>query len=182
MEGGMRMDAAEIGKLEEMSEVERKKYIDKKGGSQQEKMLLSLDSGRVSLYTVKLKDQIELTADCDVVLSHSKQGLQENNKYLFTLVYKEKGLIGSTERRLTLGTDSDSARRDWAFSLMLACKWSQNPESHNVLVGDRTGSGTVSGAGGSKNSGTGARDSLSYINELKRQQHFTQALEVATDK
>lgn len=57
-------------------------------------------------------------------MNNNKVGLSENNKFMFTLLYKEKGLLTSTQRKLTLGIDSDSARRDWAFSIMLATKWS----------------------------------------------------------
>lgn len=57
-------------------------------------MLLSLDSGRVSVYSCKLKDQIALpNSDCDIVMNNNKVGLSENNKFMFTLLYKEKGLI-----------------------------------------------------------------------------------------
>jgi hypothetical protein len=63
---------------------------------------------------------------------------------------------GSNERRLTLGTNSEAARREWAFSLMLATKWGV----------DHSGSG-----GGAKGTSS-ARDSLSYVNELKKQQSF----------
>ena len=62
-------------------------------------------------------------------MTHAKQGLQENNKYMFTLIYLEKGLISDTKQRLVLGTESDSIRRDWAFSLMLASKWNLNEAS-----------------------------------------------------
>lgn len=62
-------------------------------------------------------------------MTHAKPGLQENNKYKFTLVYLEKGLISDTKQRLVLGSDSDSSRRDWAFSLMLASKWNLNEAS-----------------------------------------------------
>ena len=59
---------------------------------------------------------------------------------------------GSTERRLTLGTDSEVTRRDWAFSIMLATKW-----------------GLDQGSGGSGKAYSQVRDSLSYVNELKKQ-------------
>ena len=59
---------------------------------------------------------------------------------------------GTTERRLILGTDSEVARRDWAFSIMLATKWGVDQGS--------SGSGKASGQ---------VRDSLSYVNELKKQ-------------
>jgi hypothetical protein len=48
---------------------------------------------------------------------------------MFTLVYLEKGLISDTKQRLVLGSESDSSRRDWAFSIMLASKWNLNEAS-----------------------------------------------------
>ena len=80
--------------------------------------------------------------------------MSEDDKYQFTLVYEEKGVIGSTERRLTLGTDSEAARRDWAFSIMLATKFESGPQG---------------GETGGRPSSHGVRDSLSYVNELKKQ-------------
>jgi len=71
-------------------------------------------------------------------------------------------VIGSTERRLTLGTDSEAARRDWAFSIMLATKFD---------------SGSQGGDNGGKPSSQGVRDSLSYVNELKKQQSLLVALD-----
>ena len=50
------MDGAEMSKIEAIADLaERKKVIQKKF-SNVEKMLLTLDSGRVSVHTVKLKD------------------------------------------------------------------------------------------------------------------------------
>jgi hypothetical protein len=88
-------------------------------------MLLSIDSGRITLHTCKLKDQIRLAQDlCEVEIINNKVGLQENNKYMFTLAYKVRGVLRSTTWRLTLGTDSECSRRDWAFTLQLATRWS----------------------------------------------------------
>jgi hypothetical protein len=88
------------------------KFMDKK---QYSKILLSIDSGRIILFTLKKKDEIDLK-EGEVALK-TNLGLTENNKYMFTLSYKKKGLIISTIKRLTLGTDSESSRRDWVFSV-----------------------------------------------------------------
>ena len=49
-------------------------------------MLLCIDSGRLMVFTLKKKDEIDLS-DCDVTLK-TKLGLSENNKYMFTLNYR----------------------------------------------------------------------------------------------
>lgn len=56
VEGGIKLEGAEMSKIEAIQDLEeRKKYVKKKFSSA-EKMLLTLDSGRVSVHTVKLKD------------------------------------------------------------------------------------------------------------------------------
>jgi hypothetical protein len=67
------------------------------------------------LFSVKKKDEIDLQ-DCEVIMK-DKNGFAENNKYMFTLNYKKKGILTSTQKKLILGTDSESSRRDWVFSL-----------------------------------------------------------------
>lgn len=54
-------------------------------------MLLCIDSGRLMIFTLKKKDEIDLSG-CEVTLK-AKLGLSENNKYMFTLNYKKRGLI-----------------------------------------------------------------------------------------
>lgn len=121
--GGMLFSSPEVALLENNIEVDRLKAVDKKTT---EMMLLCLDQGQVSAFTCKKKDDILLkNGECEVLMLNDRQGMSEDDKYRFTLVYEERGVIGSSERRLTLGTDSEGARRDWAFSIMLAIKWAQ---------------------------------------------------------
>ena len=65
-----------------MNEDERLKYMSKKS---YQKMLLCIDSGRIMIFTLKKKDEIDLS-NCEVYLK-SKPGLNENNKYIFALNY-----------------------------------------------------------------------------------------------
>lgn len=79
------------------------------------KVLLCIDSGRLSVFTLKKKDEINLK-NSEISLK-SNLGLTENNKYMFTLTYIKPGLLRDTKKSLVLGTDSDSSRRDWVFVL-----------------------------------------------------------------
>ena len=116
--GGMLFSSNEVSMIEKTSEAERLKAVDKKVT---EMMLLCLDHGHVTAFTCKKKDEISLkNGECEVLIETPKQGTSE---YMLTLVYEERGVIGSSKRRLTLGTESEGARRDWAFSVMLATKW-----------------------------------------------------------
>jgi hypothetical protein len=56
VEGGIKYDGAEMSKIEAIEDMaERRKLVVKKfSGS--EKMLLTIDSGRITIHTVKLKD------------------------------------------------------------------------------------------------------------------------------
>lgn len=100
-------------------------------------MLLCIDSGRLMVFALKKKDEIDLQA-CEVTLK-SKPGLSENNKYMFTLGYSQKGLITRKEVKLVLGTDSESTRRDWVFTMQLTRRFQSK-----------------------------IRDSVLYVNELKK--------------
>jgi hypothetical protein len=118
--GGMLFSSTEVSLIENSSDAERLKAVDKKVT---EMMLLCLDHGHVTAFTCKKKDEISLkNGECEVLIETPKQGTSE---YMLTLVYEERGVIGSSKRRLTLGTESEGARGDWAFSMMLATKWGQ---------------------------------------------------------
>ncbi len=73
------------------------------------------------VFTLKKKDEIDLQA-CEVTLK-SKPGLSENNKYMFNLSYQVRGLITRKDVKLVLGTDSESSRRDWVFTMQLTRKF-----------------------------------------------------------
>jgi hypothetical protein len=91
VQGGILINSTDLSKLENYSESDRMKYVLKKSNQM---MLLSLDSGRISVYSCKLKDQISLSSsDCEVIMNNNKSGLSENNKFMFTLVYNEKGVL-----------------------------------------------------------------------------------------
>ncbi len=78
-------------------------------------MLLIIESSKFTIFTTKKKDMIDLK-ECEVSIKR-KNGLSENSKYMFTLNYKVKGLISQKQKKLTLGTDSEQARREWVFTL-----------------------------------------------------------------
>lgn len=120
--GGFTLTTNEVLALEKCPEQERSKLLAKKSIEQ---MLLCLDSGNITVYSCKKKDEIDLkNGECEILMLHNMQGISEDDKYQFTIVYQEKGLIGgNNQKKLTLGTDSEAARRDWAFSIMLAAKW-----------------------------------------------------------
>ena len=93
----------------------RAKVLEKK---QYSKALLSIDSGRLTVFDVKKKDEIDIS-NCELSIE-PKQGLSENNKYQFTLSFKKRGLLGiQRTSKLTLGSDSESARKDWMFMIEL---------------------------------------------------------------
>ena len=66
----------EYEKLLEMNDTMKLKCLDKK---QYQKIFLSIDSGRLMLYELKKKDEIDIS-DCEAVLE-PKLGISENNKY-----------------------------------------------------------------------------------------------------
>ena len=69
----------EISVIENMPEEPRPKNIGKKGT---ESMLLCLDSGHVTVYSLKKKDEIELkNGECDVLMINNRQGMSEDDKY-----------------------------------------------------------------------------------------------------
>jgi hypothetical protein len=68
--------------------------------------LLSIDSGRLIIYELKKKDDIDI-AQCEVQIE-DKIGISQNNKYMFSLSYQAKSLLGlKKQQKLTLGTDSE---------------------------------------------------------------------------
>jgi hypothetical protein len=89
------------------------------------------------IFTLKKKDEIDLS-NCEVTLK-TKLGLSENNKYMFTLNYTTKSYLSRKEVKLVLGTDSDSSRRDWVFTMQLTRRFQSK-----------------------------IRDSVLYVNELKK--------------
>ena len=99
-------------KLQHQNEEEKMKIIDKK---QYSKMLLSIVNGRLQLFTLKKKDEVNLK-ECEVRLDN-RLGLSENNKYMFELDYKVKGLLSTKLKKQTLGTDTEVSRLDWVFSI-----------------------------------------------------------------
>ena len=58
---------------------------------------------------------------------------------MFTLTYKTKGYITRKEVKLVLGTDCESSRRDWVFTMQLTRRFQSK-----------------------------IRDSVLYVNELKK--------------
>ena len=58
---------------------------------------------------------------------------------MFTLSYKTKGYITNKEIKLVLGTDCESSRRDWVFTMQLTRRFQSK-----------------------------IRDSVLYVNELKK--------------
>jgi hypothetical protein len=53
-----------------------------------QEMLLCLDQGQLTAFSCKIKDEIELrNGDCEVLMINHKQGMSEDDKYQFTLVY-----------------------------------------------------------------------------------------------
>ena len=121
-------------KLQHQNEEEKMKIIDKK---QYSKMLLSIVNGRLQLFTLKKKDEVNLK-ECEVRLDN-RLGLSENNKYMFELDYKVKGLLSTKLKKQTLGTDTEVSRLDWVFSIQL-----------------------------SRNFHSRIRDSACYVNDLKK--------------
>lgn len=81
-------------------------------------MLLCIDSGRLMIFNLKKKDEINLS-ECEVTLKE-KLGLSENNKFMFTLNYKQKTIISNKVSKLILGTDSELSRWDWVFAMQLS--------------------------------------------------------------
>jgi len=82
------------------------------------------------VFNLKRKDEINLS-ECEVILKE-KLGLSENNKFMFTLNYKRKTLIGNKVNKLILGTDSELSRRDWVFAMQLSRRL-QNKMRDSVL-------------------------------------------------
>ncbi|CDW81036.1 UNKNOWN [Stylonychia lemnae] len=121
-------------KVQNMTEEQKLKMFDKQS---YQKMLLCIDSGRLMIFTLKKKDEINLQ-DCEVELI-SKLGISENNKYMFQLNFKKRGIFTQKMNKLVLGTDSDSSRRDWVFTMQLSRKFQSK-----------------------------MRDSILYITELKK--------------
>jgi hypothetical protein len=81
----MLFSSPEVALIESSSEVDRLKAIDKKVT---EMMLLCLDQGQVTAYTCKKKDEILLkNGECEVLMVNDKQGMSEDDKYMFTLVF-----------------------------------------------------------------------------------------------
>lgn len=104
---------------------------------------MCVDSGHLVIFNLKKKDEIDLSKS--EMESEPKQGLNENNKYMFSIKQKQKGVFGTNKTsKLTLGTDSDQARKDWIFILELA-------KLHKSKM----------------------RDSAFYVNELKKKSIFS---------
>ncbi len=159
--------------MDAMSAAEKAKLISKKKG---ERLLLVLDSGTITTYSVKEKDKIELSQSIEVDSITTKQGLTESTKYLFSLTYSTgSSLFKSPEKactRLTLGTESECQRKEWAFGGQVASRWvdSHNSSSSFSLAG---GNNSNSAIRSSKSLGTlkrvtnASRESMMYIAEVK---------------
>jgi len=116
VDAGMTWSQRDIEVFSALKPDERLRMVSKKKTT---KSLLILDSGTISAYSVKPKDSISLEA-LEVEMDNSgKKGLSESTKYLFTLSYQQSsGLLAPAARlKLTLGTESESQRREWAFAL-----------------------------------------------------------------
>ena len=123
LDGGLMFSQKDLEQFNTLKEGEERQRMISKWKVQ--KMLLILDSGVISAYTVKLKDCISLGSEAhpiEVEMNNSgKVGLSESTKFLFNLKYTAGKILGTHSRlTLTLGTESEAQRREWAFSLELA--------------------------------------------------------------
>jgi len=112
---GVECKRDEVERLLQASEELREKALKFK---QFRLLLLGIDSGSISLFELKKKDEIDLeNSTVEFELTH---GFSENNKYMFSITYSKANMIGIKKpKKLTLGTDSESARKDWVFAIQI---------------------------------------------------------------